>query len=645
MSLSAWAQEAGARRELHAVPESKRAVGRLESSISKRIKTKRSKRLKRPSRRRLLGSSRNRFSELESLPKLIPGFALVNINDKTRSRTLRLQDAYIVEDLRGVPIDPTPPVLSMPDPPYTQNTDYFEPLDQPFSPAAPYVAREILPFDFDYLNVIASHTSGEYLRLRDYLSSSGFTVVKDQDGQLPSHLPAATDSYSIRGSYWDRLGNSPGHFERMGLPIGRYDLLNDIDPEDYILPTTRQIYGAHTSTYLSIDQEESSMKLNLSALIAADFFPSAAPIDVQMKFVERYYRGIVLAHQWNIQGARESRDQSLGERRGLIEIYGPAAFPFQRTWFNLDNIDPNPRDDFAWNAYGSKIYEQLDVVVESLYPPYGQGDNPQRATAYALANLDFAERFIEDAEHNLRLGQKPVNAYLAPVYHGGGGGERWWRNLVITRAEAISMITSVFFAGADIATLWGWGPYASMHQAQLNHGNYAVVKRSFPLSTYSGREEQEDNLQPGDVIFVAADNHDGSVDINIVDKQLNGNGLPNDPEVYRVNKASLAEHIRVTSEVNADYVEGLALIRPIEKCLKLGNVKIDFPANRAWASKEPIVRRVQCGNYHVLLTFDPKIAHGALSVPYREMTLAIGGHALDVQADGEPRIYVVKGSS
>jgi hypothetical protein len=586
---------------------------------------------------------------VENLPSLIPGFAIVEL-DNGDSLTLGLADSYTIDQLRGLQLDDTPPELGMPDPPYDSNTDDFEPLDQPYSPEAPYVADGMLPFRFDHFRVEASLIHGAFQRMRDYLSAHGFSSIWAMPREVPGHLPEGTRSYSNRGSYWDAYGNGPGHFEFLGLPAGRYDLLPGIDPEQ-ILPRIRSIYDVNESFHLTIDQEEPSLKYTVEELMAEPFFPQDGTPLEQEEFVDNFFHGLVLAHTWNVQGAREARAALLepGEEEGSIGIYGWGAFPYPRSWFELHTVDPDPATDFGWNTFRSQVYEVLDDAIISIYPYYGHGDNPQRTVAYSLANVDFNTRFVKDAQENLGLGEKPIVPFLAPVYHGGGADPRWWRFEPLTRMEATAVISSLFFSDIGGVHVWGWGDYSARHHLDLvpgsdpEHGTYAYIKEATPLPPPVSGTSTATALEPYDVIFVIAEDPvGGTFDFNIVDKNLTGDGLPADAAVFRMDRATMEARVRVNSEVYADYVDGLALVRPVEECLKHGVKIIDFPANLAWNTKEPIIRRVRCGQHHLIYSFDPQIAHGATDEPYREMTISMDDSQVTVPADEEPRIYVVK---
>jgi hypothetical protein len=215
--------------------------------------------------------------------------------------------------------------------------------------------------------------------------------------------------------------------------------------------------------------------------------------------------------------------------------------------------------------------------------------------------------------------------------------------------EATAVISSLFFSDIGGVHVWGWGDYSARHHIDLvpgsnpEHGTYAYIKEATPLPEPVSGSSTVTSLEPYDVILVVAEDAvDGTFDFNIVDKSLSGDGLPDDAAVFRMDRATMESRVRVNSEVYADYVDGLALVRPIEECLKHGVKIIDFLANLAWNTKEPIVRRVRCGQHHLIYSFDPQIAHGATDEPYREMTIGMDDSQVTVPADEEPRIFVVE---
>ena len=120
-------------------------------------------------------------------------------------------------------------------------------------------------------------------------------------------------------------------------------------------------------------------------------------------------------------------------------------------------------------------------------------------------------------------------------------------------------------------------------------------------------------------------------------------GLTDDKPVYAMPKAELLPHLRPRSEPVAAMIEGMALVKPFERILRRGEVKIDVTAQRQFAHALPIVRRVKLGRLHVLATYDPLWEEHA--EPRQIVLEDFDGHqglTLVLPADAQTRIFVLR---
>ena len=85
---------------------------------------------------------------------------------------LTTQQSLTVEHLRGVDLDDDPPVLGQPVKPYDARMTDSYPLGK-----APYVARGIRPFRFEYFNCEFNYGGWHNHPMADYAAAHGFNIV------------------------------------------------------------------------------------------------------------------------------------------------------------------------------------------------------------------------------------------------------------------------------------------------------------------------------------------------------------------------------------------------------------------------------------------------------------------------------------
>ena len=97
----------------------------------------------------------------------------------------------------------------------------------------------------------------------------------------------------------------------------------------------------------------------------------------------------------------------------------------------------------------------------------------------------------------------------------------------------------------------------------------------------------------------------------------------------------------MSESLNVSSKAGMALVKPFEHLLRHGEVKIDVSAHRQFAQTLPLVRRVELGGVHVVITYDPAVVHGG--EPRNVVLPDFDGHrglTLTLPADAETRIFV-----
>ncbi len=586
------------------------------------------------------------LAELERLTEKVPGFKPVRIAGRPGEVRLTPDRSLTVDDLRGVPLDDDPPVLG-PAPAYDPRmADTFAPGE------APYAAEGIAPFRFRFFNCEFNYGGWHTFTMADYAATRGFNIIypytrKTTEGR---HLPAGT-----RWLTWGGFVSWHRWFTDHDLPDGRYDLLADRDLVAEHLAAkrfARDPGGERIKTHgdlLMIDQEHPV--LSPDKLRAQEWYPRGAPAARRKAFEQTYYDGYAKTY---ISSARAAREEGWEN----ISIYG--WYPWGRTWGGLEKTTAEPGTDFAWNAFGRRIFADIDIVNNSVYCFYWHPGN----VAYTLANIDM----------NIRMtgNRKPVRPYYWTLLHGGGGGWRWWERQPVADEEKRAMIAMGFFTGFDGFVTWNWSGTGNHHRPALRRKVKArdpapgaakhrwetsdvMVADGFRCAAEDGtprRFERYDALH-----VVSVDDETGTARFQLIDKKAGGknnHGVGAGYPVYRMPAAALKKHLRAKSAPVAAMIEGMALVKPIEYLLRHGEVEIDVPAQKQFGRRLPVVRRVRLGAVHVLVTYDPNVIYGsrpegektppADGAP-REIVLedfgGVAGRTLRIPADEHTRLFVV----
>lgn len=573
-------------------------------------------------------------AELAALRKKVPGFAVVKLPRKPGRMVLKPDQSLTVEQLRGVELDPRPPMLQKPAEPYDPRmTDDYPPG------GAPYVAQGIGPFRFRYFHCEFNYGGWHNYAMTDYAAAHGFDILypysrKPAEGR---HLPAGTRWLSWSGFIdWHKW--LPAH----GIPDGRYDRLAGMDLVALHLKAglfERPVKPARLSECgdcLMIDMEHGV--LPPEKLRRQPWYPgNGAPKD-RRAFEKRYYDGYAQTYVSAVEAARRQGWKN-------ISVYGWA--PFGRTWGGLEQPIPPPGADFAWNAFGKQIYDAVDLINNSVYCFYWSPKN----VAYVLANID-----ANMARVNAMPVKKPVRPYFWTLLHGGGGGWRWWRGQPIAGEEERAMIALAFFTGIDGLDTWNWSGTGNHHvppplisprkpKDSLSAGADVMLKDGFALAPESRPEAQGRHVfRRHDVVHVLrVDEQREQVWFQWIQPGKKNNGVGAGFPVYVLPVAELTAHLRVKSEPVAAMIEGMALVKPFEYLLRHGQVRIDVPGRVQWKKTLPIVRRVKLGGVHLVATYDPAVVYGG-----RPRNIVLNdfdgrpGLTLTLPADSQVRLFVLE---
>src|ERR1039457_3013022 len=133
---------------------------------------------------------------------------------------LTTDQCLTVDSLRGVKIDPQPPVLGKPAAPYAKNLAD----DTPPGQTPPYVAPGIEPFRFRFFNNEFNCGGWHTNDMVDSAAAHGFSMLDPyvRKPEEKTHLPAGTGWLcNGGGAEWEK--NMTDH----GVAKGRFDLLPD----------------------------------------------------------------------------------------------------------------------------------------------------------------------------------------------------------------------------------------------------------------------------------------------------------------------------------------------------------------------------------------------------------------------------------
>ncbi|MCC7493282.1 MAG: hypothetical protein IT204_13090 [Fimbriimonadaceae bacterium] len=527
--------------------------------------------------------------------------------------TLQPGQSLTVEQLRGVALDDDPPRLGQPAKPYPAN------LGDGFAPGtAPYVAREIRPFRLRRLHAEWCYGGWHTWAMSDYASAHGFDIVSAYNRRPAevTHLPAGT-----RWMHWGGFVDWPKWLEAAGLEPGRYDQLADRDVASELAAqgTFARQDGFDS---LMIDLEHSF--LSPARLRQADFYPAAGPAEQREAFEAAYYAGYAKTYSGPLEAARAAgwRDRS---------VYGWQ--PFARTWHGLEKATVDPATDEAWNLYGRRLAEAVDLLNPSVYCFYWDPKN----VAYTLANLDL----------NVRLNQslprpRPIRPYYWTLLHGGGGGWRWWAGQPLSDEETRAMTVLGFFCGTQGLVNWNWSGTGDHTRPSVKPAADLMLRDRLELAPVGGGPPT--TFSRYDVIHVLSVTAELVRFQRVIPSEARSNyGIGEGRPVYELAPAALQPHLRPAAEPVAAMVEGLALVRAIEELLAAGRPVIDVPAQRQFAETLPIVRRIDLGAVQLLATWDPLWAQqpAGRAVELRDFAGRAGLH-LTLPADGQVRLWLLR---
>jgi hypothetical protein len=562
-------------------------------------------------------------AELRRLEELVPGFAPVTLPPGAGRLVLRREQSLTIERLRGVALDRDPPELPAGEPHPEKMGDDWPPGE------GPYVARGIRPFRFRFFHNEFSYGGWHTWDMTDYAAAHGFDIVstyRASPAERAPHLP--------EGTAFLRWGGFVKWHER--VPGLRYEKLADQDVAAQLI--REEVFSGHAgSGYDSLMIDLEHPLLEPDALREQPWYPADARPAEQRAFEARYYAGYAKTYTAPVQAARAAGWPN-------ISLYGWQ--PFRRTWWGLEEARVDPETDWAWNAFGRRIYRTVELLNPSVYCFYWSPRN----VAYTLANIDLNRRLLRSTDE-----PKPIRPYYWTLLHGGGGGWRWWRGQPLANEDAQAMAALAFFAGVDGLVLWNWSGTGDHTHPQLRtwdreseswRGNDVIVGRAFAC--------RAEGAPPGaaparfrryDALHVLSVGEEGTVRFQRIAKDKPGDdyGCTPDAPVYAMAREELVAHLRPAAEPVAALIEGLALVKPVEYLLRHGRVATDVPATRQFGEEWPIVRRVVLGPIHLLATYDPGVIHGG--EPRRvvlEGFAGVHGRTLVLPADRETRIFVLR---
>ncbi len=583
----------------------------------------------------LLGSGQNAFGsesskELATLKSLVKGFKVIDLPSGAGNIKLSPDDALTIDRLRGVKLDPDPPKLRGKAPRYKINmTDPF-PADK-----GPYIAPGIAPFRYKYFNCEFSYGGWHNFKMTDYAATHGFNIIFPyvRKPNETAHLPAGTKIMRWGNVSWRNWAKK--HLAE--VPDAKYrfdkasaaDMIKMAESSKLLNPANlAPVYKNHD--LIMLDMEHAV--ISPGKLGSKSWFPKDKK--QQAPFIKKYYDGYAQTYIGPVKVAKKEGWKDVG-------IYGWQ--PFGRTWGGLEKAYYEPGHNKAWELFGKQIYQSVTLVYNSVYSFYWSPQN----VAYTLANIDLNTRII-----NAQPKIKPLRPYYWPLLHGGGGGDRWWRNQPIPLADMRAMVAMAFFSGVDGIVCWSWSGTGTHHRNPVAtkkryfKSNYVMFKNDFTAKTAKGGKPIE--FKRFDVVKILnIDEKSKTATIQPAWKpNINSRGGISTKKISgETCKAAIAElnkHLRVGAEPVSSMIEGMALIKPLEYTLKHGKVMIDVPAITQFKKILPIVRRVKLGKTHVVITYDPIVIHGGKP---RNIVLkdfdSVKGRMLTLPADQQTRIFVL----
>ncbi len=545
-------------------------------------------------------------AEISALTESVDGVSVIEVPADTEM-TLDADDALTAEDLQGVTIDDSPPVLG-------ERPEGWDSrmVDQWPDGEAPYEAEGIEPFRFEHFTNEFSYGGWHNWHMHEYAVTHGFSVLSPYryaPGEW-GHLPEATHWLK-----WGGLVNWHTWMDERGIEQRHYHELADLDLLSLMLKEEALAYNPQFDQ-LMIDLEHG--KFGPEALREKDFYPADASEAARAAFEERYYDAYAQTYVAPVEAARQNGWSD-------ISVYGWA--PFGRTWWGLEKATADPATDWAWNAFGREIYNAVDILNPSVYCFYWSRKN----VAYTLANIDLNMQMIAAADE-----RKPMRPYYWNLLHGGGGGDRWWKGQPIPGEDMRAMAAMCFFTGCDGLVLWSWSGTGNHHRPRVEPEAWVMVEESFQCPPADGDDAVA--FERYDVLRIDAV-EDDTVRFRLLRRERQ-EPLKDDDPVFTMTRGDLEPLLRPASSPISAMIEGLALVKPLEYLLSHGEVIVDVPATEQYGQTLPIVRRVALDGYHAIATYDPL---ALFDDEKRSVTITLaGGSRLTLPADEQVRVFVVK---
>ncbi|MEM7166481.1 MAG: hypothetical protein AAF581_13530 [Planctomycetota bacterium] len=553
-------------------------------------------------------------TELATILTKFPSFSVVPVQSGTT--TLLLTQSLVVDDIRGVEIDETPPTL--------QGPAYVSPASMVdgFAPGqAPYDAAGILPFDFRYYTNANSYQGWHTWNMAEYAATHGFGQTDPYNSTASewSHLPAAAELYTWSGWNWATWMSNNGYAS------GRYDTLPSLQSLTTSMLGESFFYASwnDAAAYSNSMADMEHSILSPSSLQSQAWYPSGGTQAEKDQFESDYYEGYANTNICWMHVAEQRNWTGYG-------MYGWQ--PFARQWFGLDTATGDPATDWRWSRFGSVIYDEVEVLYPSVYCFYWNSRN----LAYMLANIDLNATIIAG-----KAVKKPTMPYVWPLLHGGGGGWRWWRYQPLPDQDMQAIGTSIFFSDIIGFVLWGWSGTGDPHRVTLAVDDNHMVETPFTAAETATPTQTRDFVRY-DVIHVTAIDGSDNVDFKYIDKG-DPNGSLAAPTTYTMQRSLLETLLRPETANMDALIEGMALARVFEFFLWHGSIEVDVPATEQWAQNLPVVRRVRLGQNHVVVAYDP---FAATYPAGRTVTLTdfagSAGSTLTIPVDGTVRVWMLQ---
>jgi hypothetical protein len=372
--------------------------------------------------------------------------------------------------------------------------------------------------------------------------------------------------------------------------------------------------------------------LPLEDLRRQPWYPAGSNAACRAAFERRYFDGYALAY---------SEPGRAAHRDGWKTVSVYAWQSFRQTWYGLDariRLDL----DIPWvHHFIDSIYDAYDILHLDGYCYEWSARN----VMFALLTTDEGRAYALS-----RPTRKPVRLYFSTVILNKPECGPWLRVQPLPNEEVRAIVALQFLAGADGIIQWCFA------------GN-SDHTRAPDLQQFANRPHATNIVQVGSA-FQAADMKSGRQEFKRYDflRVLNVDTNTGVAHFYRIRPDTriedqppghepvcllpcddLAGTLRPISEPVSAYVEGLALIRPLEYTLRHGEPKQDMDMRRAWKEILPIVRRVKLGDLHIVASYDPAVVHGGTprSVELRDFD-GRKGLTLHIPADEQLRLFVLR---